>query len=468
MSRALLITTSAAALAAFAMLLLLRTPIAQSDSDVFPYEVSEVTLDNSLKVIAIPYDSPGTVAFYTIVRTGSRDEVEPGHSGFAHFFEHMMFRGTETYSAEEYNDILKRAGADSNAFTTDDYTAYHITGPARELPTFVKLEADRFQNLRYTEDVFRTEALAVLGEYNKSASSPGLLLMEKLRDLAFDKHTYEHTTIGFLDDIKAMPEHYDYSLKFFDRYYRPDNTIVLVVGDLSPQDVFHLVRTHYGSWKPGYKPPHIEPEAPQPERRTGHISWPNPTRPYMMLGYHTPAFSTSDTSWPALDVISELLFSESAPLYQELVVAKQWVDALSGGAEDHRDPYLFTVMARVKSDDLVPQVKMVIDQHLQKLQSEPIEPRRVDAVKSHLRYSFALGLDSPASVARQVAHYLNLTRQVDTINRLYALYQRVDAGAVTRSAQQVFQAKNETMVTLSYQPPAKSARALRSDEKLVD
>src|SRR5579864_637902 len=100
--------------------------------DAFPYQVSETTLANGLKVVAIPYDSPGTLAYLTLVRTGSRDEVEAGLSGFAHFFEHMMFRGTDKDPAERYNDVLKGMDADFNAFTTDDFTLYHVVGPASQ------------------------------------------------------------------------------------------------------------------------------------------------------------------------------------------------------------------------------------------------------------------------------------------------------------------------------------------------
>ena len=173
-------------------------------------------LANGLQVMAIPFDSPGIVAYVTVVRTGSRNEVEPGHSGFAHFFEHMMFRGTKKHPAGEYNEALKAMGADSNAFTTDDRTFYHIVGPAAKLETMFDLEADRFQNLEYAEDAFRTEAGAVLGEYNKSASNPFQPLDERLRELAFKKHTYKHTTIGFLADIKDMPNQYEYSKSFFE------------------------------------------------------------------------------------------------------------------------------------------------------------------------------------------------------------------------------------------------------------
>src|SRR5262245_50752892 len=96
-------------------------------SEVFPFPIHRTELANGLSLISVEYDSPGIIAYYTVVRTGSRNEVEPGLSGFAHFFEHMMFRGTERYSQEGYNDVLKALGADSNAFTTDDWTCYHIT-----------------------------------------------------------------------------------------------------------------------------------------------------------------------------------------------------------------------------------------------------------------------------------------------------------------------------------------------------
>src|ERR1700686_4739750 len=143
-----------------------------ASGDIFPYQVSQTTLANGFKVVVIPYDSPGTLAYYLVVRTGSRDEVEAGHSGFAHFFEHMMFRGTDKYPEDKYNDVLKKMGADSNASTDDDATTYHIVGPSSELNPLMDMESDRFKGLKNAEDPFRTESLAVLGEYNKGVSNP--------------------------------------------------------------------------------------------------------------------------------------------------------------------------------------------------------------------------------------------------------------------------------------------------------
>jgi zinc protease len=429
-----------------------------ASGDVFPFKVATTTLDNGMHVMAIPYDSPGTLAYYIVIRTGSRDEVEPGHSGFAHFFEHMMFRGTERYSLEAYNDVLKRMGADSNASTYDDKTIYHIVGPASALETMMDIEADRFKNLKYGEDAFRTEALAVLGEYNKGVSNPVQPMFEKIRDLAFAKHTYKHTTIGFVQDIKAMPGYYDYSLKFFDRFYRPENATLLVVGDVEPQRVFALAKKYFGDWKKGYKPADIPVEPPQTEPKKAQIDWPNPTSPYLMAGYHMPAFSTTAVDSAALDLVAQLLFGESAPLYQDLVVKNQWVDFLQGGPNLNRDPSLFLVLTRAKSDDLVPKVKETIDRYVKQLQAEPVDAKRLDRIKSHLRYGFALGLDTPGDVAEQAAEAIALTGDVDAINQRFAQYQKVTPADIERVARDIFRTQNETVVTLSHKAEAAPAK----------
>ncbi|HSS38302.1 MAG TPA: pitrilysin family protein, partial [Polyangia bacterium] len=197
----------------------------------FPFPVTEKTLANGLRVYVVAYDSPGLVAYYSVVRTGSRNEVEPGKSGFAHFFEHMMFHGTQKYPLEAYNAALKQMGADSNAFTSDDLTVYHILAGKDALPKIVELESDRFQHLQYAEPDFQKEARAVLGEYNKNASNPIEKMIETLYDHAFTTHTYKHTTMGFLKDIENMPHEMAYSRQFFDHYYRPENVVILVVGD---------------------------------------------------------------------------------------------------------------------------------------------------------------------------------------------------------------------------------------------
>ena len=188
------------------LVLLISTGSYTMSKSTFPYKYQKEVLPNGLTVIMIPMESPGLVAYYSVVRTGSRDEVEPGKSGFAHFFEHMMFRGTKKYPGPVYDSVFTSIGADANAYTTDDYTAYHMNFAKEDLEKVIEMESDRFQNLDYEKPAFQTEAGAVYGEYRKSITSPFSLLNEKVQDLAYDVHTYKHTTIGFEADIKAMPE----------------------------------------------------------------------------------------------------------------------------------------------------------------------------------------------------------------------------------------------------------------------
>ena len=241
-----------ALLALLACGLLTSTPSRSQESPavphILPYPTETHTLANGLKVIVVSMPSDGLVAYWTIVRTGSRDEYEPGRTGFAHFFEHMMFRGTERYPAAEYNRVVTAIGADTNAYTTDDYTAYHFSLAAEDLERVMDLESDRFRNLKYSESGFQTEAGAVYGEYRKTRTDPDFALEEQLLATAFTKHPYGHTTMGFERDIAAMPTLYDYSRSFFSRYYRPDNTILLVVGAVTPEQVLPLVEKYYGSW----------------------------------------------------------------------------------------------------------------------------------------------------------------------------------------------------------------------------
>jgi zinc protease len=368
----------------------------------------------------------------------------------------MMFRGTDRYPGAKYTEVLKVMGADSNASTSDDFTEFHIVGPASELGKMMELESDRFKNLKYDEEAFRTEALAVLGEYNKDASNPLQPVQEKLRDLAFSRHTYKHTVIGFLSDVKAMPGYYDYSKQFHQRFYRPENCILVVVGDVQPQQVFDLARRWYGDWQRGYQAPPVPSEPPQTAPRSGHLDWPTPIHPLLVEAWHIPAFSTRNVDAAALDLIGQLLFSESAPLYQEVVNDKQWVDFLQGGADIHRDPYLFAIAARAKSDALVPQVRQTVDRYLAELAARPVEAARLERIKAHLRHAFALSLNTPAAVAFQVAQYLALSGDVQSINRTFEQYQKVTPADVQRLAAAVFRPDNETVVTLSH-PGAKSA-----------
>jgi len=419
-------------------------------AEVFPYPIHEEILANGLKVVSIPYDSPGVVAFVTVVRTGSRNEMEEGLSGFAHLFEHMMFRGTEKYPQLVYNDILDRMGADHSAFTSDDYTCYHILVSSEQLERVIEIEADRFQNLRYTEDEFKTETGAVLGEYHKNNSRPFQMMEERICDGAYTAHTYKHTTMGFLRDVEDMPNQYEYSLEFFSRWYRPENCVVLVVGDFDRAKLMAAMRKHFETWKRRDFEYEIPVEPPQTGEKRVEVEWPNPTLPYLYIGYHAPAFDDRSIEMPALDLLSQMVFSSTSALYRELVIEKQLVEFIFAGAVDHRDPPLFTIMTRVKDEKDLPVVERRIYEALETARRERVDPARLEAIKSHMRYRFALGLDTAMSVAMTMAHYLQLTADPQTVNRVYEMYESLTPEDIQRVAGTYFDEVNRTVLTLRY------------------
>ena len=426
--------------------------LAQPQS-AFPFPVVEKTLANGLRVYVVQYDSPGLVAFYSVVRTGSRNEVEPGRSGFAHFFEHMMFRGTDRYPADKYNDVIKAMGADSNAFTSDDITVYHILAGKPALPKIVEIEADRFQNLKYKEAEFQKEARAVLGEYNKSASNPLQKMAEALYDNAFQVHTYKHTTIGFLKDIEDMPNQFGYSLQFFDRYYRPDNVVLLVVGDADPTETFALVEKHYGEWKKGPARPAIPAEPAQPKEKRVALGWKSATLPVLLMGYHAPAFQPKNVDVPALEVLAELLFSERAPLYKKLVLKEQKVEQIEGSFDRHVDPNLFSIYARVKKPADLPTVEAAVQQELTRIAREGVDAKTLAEVSSHARYGFAGRLNTADNVALVGAEFIGLTGRLSSIDEYFAAFGKVKSADVQRVARTYFAPKNRTVVTLKADTP---------------
>jgi len=433
-------------IAAAGLLAMVRAAAAR---DVFPFPAFSRVLANGLAVVVVPYDSPGIVAYYSIVRAGSRDEVEPGHSGFAHFFEHMMFRGTERYSTEAYNDLFKALGSDANAYTSDDLTVYHALLGKEGLEQVVDAESDRFMNLAYSEADFKQEAKAVLGEYNKNYSNPIRKLFERVRDVAYDRHTYKHTTMGFYDDILDMPNQYDYSLTFFRRFYTPANTVILVVGDVDAEAAHALVERNYGGWsRPPYN--HAVPDEPeQTAPRSAHIDWDNPTLPYLAVAFKAPAFSTGTRDCAALDVLARLVFDETGELYQRLVIREQKVEYLRSYAPDRRDPGLFVVYARIKDEAHVSEVQEAIFAAVEGAAREETPSPRLDAVKSHLRYSLAMSLDTAGGVAGHLAHYLSLTADARTINEAYRRYDEVTAADVQRVAGTYLTPERSTVVTLT-------------------
>jgi len=421
----------------------------QKPRKLFPYNYSMDDLPNGLGLITVPTDYPNLVALYIVVQTGSRNEIEAGKSGFAHFFEHMMFRGSEHYTSEQRDAILKRAGAESNAYTSDDRTVYHEAFSKDDLEEVMKLEADRFMRLKYEMPGFRTEALAVKGEYDKNSANPISKLFERLRETSFKKHTYSHTTMGFIKDIEDMPNQYEYSLDFFRRFYRPEYTTVVLVGDVTRATALDLTKKYFGEWKRGNYVADIPSEPKQTEPRAAHIDWPSPTLPMMVVAFRGPAYSDVEKDKIALDLLALVAFGENSDLYQKLVLREQKVDRLATSFDDQMDPELFAVFTRIKDPKDVDYVRNEILATYKRYTSELIPEAKLNATRSRLRYSFALAMDSSDAIASTLAPFVSLRRSPETIDKLAGLMETITPQDVRDIAAKYFRDESRTIVTLA-------------------
>src|SRR5437588_5844240 len=423
--------------------------LGQKARKAFAYDYTIDDLPNGLRLITVPTDYPNLVALQIVVQTGSRNEPEKGKSGYAHLFEHLMFRGSEHYTGQERDEILKQAGADSNAYTTDDRTVYHEVFSKDDLDRILELEADRFQHLKYPLDGYKTETKAVLGEFNKNSANPEEKLFEVLRATAYKKHTYEHTTMGFIKDIEDMPNQYEYSLQFYNRYYRPENTYITVVGDVQHDAVLAMVKKYFGNWQRGNFSPQIPGEPAQTTPREEHIDWPSPSLPYVDVAFRGPAYSDTEKDHAALDLLQAYAFGENSELYQKLVLKEQKVDSLDTSFSDRLDPELFYVEAHVKDEKDMNYVRDQILATFKRYTTELIPQDKLNQTRSRMRYSFALSLNSSEAIAGTLAECIALRGTPETINKLYALYDQITPEDIRAAAAKYFVDNNRTIVTLT-------------------
>jgi len=419
-----------------------------SGEGVFPYDVRTTTLSNGLQVVFVPMPSNGLSSYWSIVRTGSRDEVEEGVTGFAHFFEHVMFRGTKTLPGDAYDDVVNGMGADANAYTTDDYTAYHLGIATEDLPTVIEIEADRFQNLDYDEAAFKTESGAVYGEYRKGRTNPYSVLFEAIQDAAFDAHTYKHTTIGFEADIADMPNQYEYSKTFFDRFYRPENVVLVVAGDFDPKSTMALIEEHYGRWEPGYEAPRVPAEPEQTAQRRIEVPFDGQTLPMLVLAFKSEALLPDDPTMLAGPLAGDYLFGSTSPVYKKLVLEEQRLESLFPYFQYSRDPGLWMVFATVKDPADVAAVEGELWSAIDGLRRTPPDGDELDDIRSRLKYGFLSQLSTPSAVCGNLAQLVAITGRVGVVDELYGTLDRVEPEHVRTAASRWLTPERSTVAVL--------------------
>ena len=419
---------------------------AQKSTRVFPFPFETVQLENGLRAYLIKAGAPGQIAYVSVVRTGSRDEVEEGKSGFAHFFEHMMFRGTEKYP--NYDGETTKMGAFRNASTWADQTAYYMVANSEYLEKIIDLESDRFMNLKYAEPDFKTEAGAILGEYQQGAREPQRWLNERVREAAFDTHTYQHTTIGYEADVRAMPQAYEYSKSFFQRFYRPENVVLLIVGDFDTQKAKALVGKYYAAWKPGYKEPAIQAEPTQTAPREQTVKYPGPTLPIIAINYKAPAYNPTDKTAVALEVLGQVAFGPNSAIYRKLVLQERRAQYVAPSFSLSRDPYLVSVQAMVTNAADTKAVESEIMSAIKALHDAPVDAKHLAATKSALKYGFLMGLESAQDVALGMMWPIVYTGKLESIEDYYRTLEALTPQDLQEAARRYLVDAGRTTITM--------------------
>jgi zinc protease len=368
----------------------------------------------------------------------------------------MMFKGTKTYPEGERDKVISKHGYDDNAFTTDDVTVYHSFGPAAGLGELIPIEADRFANLEYSEPSFQTEALAVLGEYHKNAAAPFLKMEEAMGATAFKRHPYQHTTLGFYADVKAMPQQYAYSKSFFQRWYTPDNTMVFIVGDFDDAAVMDLVRKHYAPWNRKVAQVRVPAEPGQREPRDVEVKWEQPTQPRTVFAWHSPAATLGSPDAAVQSVLKAYLVGPTSPLYKQLVLEKQLAEDIGSDWFIHRDPHLFSLTATLKDESAREAVEDAFNRAIRGLVTNGVDANRVTAIKSNLRYGQLMGLETANDVGEALAFYAGVYGSPDAFARHAQALSQVKPTQLVEFAKRYLTANNRTILTLTAPAPATS------------
>lgn len=423
--------------------------VAAASDKVFSQDYVIEELENGLRVMVVKTDYPDVVSLQIPVSVGSRNEVEAGKTGFAHFFEHMMFKGSKKYPQDVYADILKNSGVDNRAYTTNDFTNYYLSFSKEHLDKVLEIKADVFQNLSYSEEQFRTEALTVKGEYLKNNANPVRKLLSAVRKEAFEKHTYQHTTMGYFEDIEAMPDQMAYGQTFFERFYKPEYVSIVIVGDVDPQETMKSVKKYWGQWKKGDFEAAIPTEPEQQKAKYVHERFEGMPGHWLLVSYKGAAWQPQKKDRAALDLISEFYFSETSDLYQELVVDKQIASQMFTYNPETKDPGLLHVFVKVEKEQDLATVRDAINRTYANARTQLVDEGKLNALKSNRKYGFINGLDSSQAIASTLARYMHFERDPEVINQLYASADAVTAEDIRTIANKYFIDSGRTTVTMS-------------------
>lgn len=422
---------------------------------VLPAGTTVTMLDNGLQLVVVPLDTPGIVAVQTWMRVGSGEETVPGLTGYAHFFEHLMFHGSEALPQEAREDRLLRLGVEENAWTSQDATVYHLVLPAESLTDVLTVEADRFRRLSLDADGVEKEAGAVYGEWRKGQASPDRALWAATWATAFSVHPYHHTTLGVEADIAQMPSGLAAAERFFSVWYRPEHATLVIAGDAEAVSTAAAsVERTFGRWspEPASAWPAADPEPPQTTLRRAQVVWERgPTNPRLSIAWRTPAHAPGSVESAVLSLLPALLTSDVAPLHRRLVDDERRARWLWSEAPDSRHPGLFSLMMELSSDADLTSVEDDVIAAILALSEDASDDavRRLTLARDRQRRALLLGLDSPAAWARALGHASLYRGDVGDLDRELAALAAVTLPDVQRVVRELLVPESgRTVITL--------------------
>src|ERR1700686_1518803 len=366
-------------------------------------DVSHFTLGNGLEVVVIPDHRTPVVTHMVWYKVGSADETA-GKSGLAHFLEHLMFKGTKKNPLGRYSQTVATLGGQENAFTSDDYTAYYQRVPRERLKTLMEFESDRMTGLVLTDAVVTPELQVVLEEQNmRVANNPGARLGEAMEAALYLNHPYGRPVIGWRHEIEKLDR--EAALAFYRRFYTPNNAILVVAGDVTPDEVKTLAEATYGKVERVVEVgPRDRPKEPvQEAARTVTLADPRVTQPTLRRIYLSPSASTAEVGESeALDVLSPILGSGSnSRLYQTLVIDKDIALNVGAGYDGTALDYSpFQVSVTPKPGTTLPQIEAAMDAVLAEVIDKGVTAEELERSKNGLIADAVYAQDNQTPLAR--------------------------------------------------------------------
>jgi zinc protease len=423
---------------------------------VKPVEFQQETLENGLRVIYAPLHQAPVVHVRVLYHVGSRDE-RPDHQGFAHMFEHMMFRGSAHVRPDQHMKLIDDVGGISNAFTSFDETVYHDTVPASALEMALYLEADRMSSFKVTEDIYKIERRVVAEEWRIRQNKPYGNLYDDFLKNAFVSHSYRWTPIGNMDDLRRAPV--SDLQEFFNTYYLPNNAVLVVSGDIDVDAARAMVKKYFG-WVPrGPDAPRIAPAEPeQTQARQATVNYRVPLAA-VVVGYHLPPYRSDDQY--ALSILATILGDGRASRLDRLLVNNDNPQCVNVSAEymPLEDGGIFGVNGIVMHGKDPDGVQKVLEQAVVDVLAKGVSEDELNKAKTQSRISEIKSHETATSLATELGDEALYADDPGRVNRNLAKLDAITAADVQAVAKKYLTPEKSTVLRVNPDPLGVNARA---------